>query len=186
MNTPRTLTTHRKRVDSTSRTHARVIGIDPGYERCGFAVLEKGLQQRDILLFSECFRTSASLPFVERLCLIGAELERLVDVYEPTICALEKLYFTSNQKTGMHVAEVRGVLLFIAARACLTITEYGPGEVTAAVAGDGRGDKRQVMAMVRHLIQIDKEIKYDDEFDAIAVALTARASAQTKKPVVYH
>lgn len=153
-----------------------LLGIDPGYERCGFAVLEKPTHGAEKLLYSVCFKTDATLPFTERLVLIVAEARRLIEAYEVNATALEKLYFTSNQKTAMRVAEVRGALLLVACEQGTRVVEYGPGEVKVAVAGDGRADKRQVMSMVRQLIRLEKDITSDDEFDAIAVALTASAS----------
>ena len=50
----------------------RILGIDPGFERLGIAVLEKSQKDRkEKIIFSECFKTSSKLDFSERLCLIG-------------------------------------------------------------------------------------------------------------------
>jgi crossover junction endodeoxyribonuclease RuvC len=152
-----------------------ILGVDPGYDRCGFALISKNPGVRERLLYSHCFTTSAKLPFAERLLLVGAEYERLLALYTPQICALEKVYFTSNQKTAMHVAEVRGVLIYLTVRTKTVLCEYGPNEVKVAIAGDGGASKRQVMDMIPRLIAIPEGIQYDDEYDAIAVALTASA-----------
>jgi crossover junction endodeoxyribonuclease RuvC len=155
-----------------------ILGIDPGYDRCGFALLEKeGSKER--LLYSGCYTTDAKLDFAERLSGVGAEFMRLVGAYAPNLCALEKVYFTSNQKTAMHVAEVRGMLLYLAQTHGMSVRQYNPNEIKVAIAGDGRADKKQVIFMVPRLVQIDKHIKYDDEYDAIAVALTASARMAT-------
>jgi crossover junction endodeoxyribonuclease RuvC len=158
------------------RTPYTILGIDPGYERCGFAVLEKNDAGKETLLYSDCFKTSTTLPFEERLLLLGQELERLIATYKPALCALEKLFFTNNQKTAMHVAEVRGAFLFIAQKAGCCVCEFSPNEIKVAIAGDGSGDKKQMMRMLPHLIRIEKEIRHDDEYDAIGVALTASAT----------
>lgn len=151
-----------------------VLGIDPGYGRCGLALVG-GERGKDVLLYSTTLETDSATPFPERLAAVARTVRDLIHTYAPEVCALERLYFTSNQKTGMHVAEVRGALLLIAVEAGLEIHEYGPGEVKAAVAGDGRADKRAVEHMVRHLIVLPARAHHDDEVDAIAVALTARA-----------
>jgi crossover junction endodeoxyribonuclease RuvC len=153
----------------------RIIAIDPGYERLGIAVLEKLPKQKDALLYSECFRTKASLPHHERLGLIGKELERVIAEYAPQALCLENLFFSNNQKTAITVAEARGVILYQAAIHNLPVYEYGPGQIKVAVTGYGKSDKDQVIAMVPRLIAIDKEIQYDDEYDAIAVGLTCFA-----------
>lgn len=152
----------------------RVLGIDPGYNRCGFAVITRASGKEE-LLFSECFSTPATDTFPTRLAALAAECRSIIERYTPDVCALEKVYFTTNQKTAMHVAEVRGALILTAHESGLPVHEFGPNEVKVAVAGDGAASKRQVMLMVPRLIRVEKTIRYDDEYDAIAVALTAGA-----------
>ncbi len=155
----------------------KIIGIDPGYERLGIAVLEKNKgDKKEKVLFSSCFKTSAKIPFEERLFFLGNEVERLIKMYTPDGLAIETLFFTNNQKTAMKVAEVRGMILYQAKCFGLTIQEFTPLQVKVAVAGHGQGDKRQVTDMVTKLVVIEKEIKHDDEYDAIAIALTGFAS----------
>ena len=91
----------------------RILGIDPGFERLGVAILEKNKDdKKERVLFSECFKTSAKLEFPERLFLIGKEIKKIIKKFQPEILAIETLFFTSNQKTVMHVAEVRGVAIY--------------------------------------------------------------------------
>jgi len=156
----------------------KVLSIDPGYERVGIAVLEKTSAGSggEELIYSECFKTSKELPFTQRLELVGNEVERVIKQYKPEAFAIEKLFFNTNQKTATNVSEVRGALIYIALKNKLKVFEYTPLQIKVAVAGDGHGDKEQVIAMVKNLIKIEKEIKYDDEYDAIAVGLTCSAS----------
>lgn len=158
----------------------RIISIDPGYERIGFAVLEKKQKNKEVLLYSDCFRTSAKLPFSERLKLIGTEIEKLIKKYKPKKMAIESLFFNSNQKTAMKVAEVKGALKYIALKNKLEVFEYTPLQIKIAVTGYGRGNKKQITAMVENLIEIKKDIEYDDEYDAIAVGLTCFACCPNK------
>lgn len=153
----------------------KVLAIDPGYERIGLAVLEKDSAGNEKLLYSDCFKTSRTLDFSNRLLLIGKEIERVIKKYKPNTLAIEKLYFNSNQKTAMMVSETRGVAVFVAGLHNVTIYEYTPQKIKAAITGYGKGEKKQVTAMVRNLIKIDKEIAYDDEYDAIAIGLTCMA-----------
>lgn len=153
----------------------KILSIDPGYERVGIAVIEK-VDGKEILIYSNCFKTSAELSFEERLQLIGDEIERVIKKFKPKAFAIEKLFFNTNQKTATKVSEVRGALIYIALKNKLKVFEYTPLQIKVAVAGDGHGDKKQVIEMLKKLILIDKEIKYDDEYDAIAVGLTCFAS----------
>src|SRR3989339_201631 len=91
----------------------RVIAIDPGYERMGVAILEKK-NGKEILVYSECFKTSSEIPYTERLKLIGQEIEILIKKYKPESMAIETLFFKNNQKTAMRVSEARGVMLYVA------------------------------------------------------------------------
>lgn len=155
-----------------------IIGIDPGYGRCGFAIIERDERGRggETLLHSQCLSTPSSHPFTERLALVAATYRTLIATYRPTLCSMERVYFSTNQKTAMHVAEVRGALMLITQDLGISLCEFGPNEVKVAVAGDGSASKRQVMTMVSRLIHLPAPIMYDDEYDAIALALTASAS----------
>lgn len=155
----------------------RVLAIDPGYGRCGMAVIEKR-GGKDVLLFSDCIETAVGDPFPERLAAVADAAQRLVAQYLPDCMALEKLYVTRNQKTAMHVAEVRGALLHVAAVAGLSVAEYTPGQVKQAAAGWGGADKRAVARMIHALLKIEKPIEHDDEYDAIAVGITHVAHAR--------
>lgn len=168
-----------------------ILGIDPGIERVGIAVVERN-GGKETYLYSECFKTSSKLPHAERLALIGAELLRVVKEWKPNGMAIEKLFFETNTKTAMVVAEARGVMLYCAATNGLKLYEYTPLEIKVAVTGYGKSDKRGVMDMVPRLIKLPErtdstgastelsrtsspQAMIDDEVDAIAVALTCFA-----------
>lgn len=149
----------------------RVLAIDPGYGRCGIAVVEKG-EGKEVLLYSACIETPTTMEFADRLRMVIDAFERAILAHAPRAVAMERLFFTNNQKTAMRVAEVRGAVISSAAAAGLTVHEYGPGEIKSATTGDGRADKKQVAAMVKMLVKIDQSVRLDDEYDAIAIALT--------------
>jgi len=155
----------------------RVLAIDPGYDRLGVAMMEKGPGE-GTLLFSTCVVTNRTDSFVDRLQQIGAEINALCDTYSPSAIALERLYFNTNQKTVMQVAEVRGVMLYLAGLRGCRMLEYTPQEVKVAVTGYGKSDKKHVTLMVKRLLPGVKNDALDDEYDAIAIALTALASAR--------
>ncbi len=114
----------------------RIIAIDPGYERMGVAIIEKN-SNKENLVFSECFKTSAKIPHEERLKLIGQEIEKCIKKYEPQAMAIETLFFTNNQKTAMHVSEARGVMLYVASVTRLSVAEFSPMAIKVAVTGYG-------------------------------------------------
>lgn len=153
-----------------------ILGIDPGFERVGIAILEgKTLKQKERVLYSECFKTEAKYPFSERLFLIGQKIKGVIKEYKPEVLAIETLFLNTNQKTAMKVAEARGVVIYEATTAGLEIFEPSPPQIKMAVTGYGRSGKQAITKMVRLLVNIDKNKTSDDELDAIAIALTALA-----------
>lgn len=155
----------------------KIISIDPGYERLGVAIIEKNKNERENLIFSECFKTSAKLPHSERLTLTGNRIKEVIKKYKPEHLATEKLFFSGNQKTAMLVAEARGVILYAGSSSGLEIFEYTPNEVKIAITGYGKSEKKQVISMVERLISLPQgktlgKQRSDDEFDAIAIGLT--------------
>ncbi|MCX6715558.1 MAG: crossover junction endodeoxyribonuclease RuvC [Candidatus Taylorbacteria bacterium] len=157
----------------------KIIGIDPGYDRLGIAVIEKPSKGKETLLFSECFKTSKEDLIHTRLHSIGQEIARVMDIFKPDQFAIENLFITKNQKTAMRVAEARGIIMYEAQNRKVPIKEYTPMEIKLAVTGDGSSDKLRVIKMVGLLIEIpekiDKHKILDDEYDAIAVALAHSA-----------
>lgn len=152
----------------------RVFGIDPGYDRLGVAVMEKN-DGRETLLHSECLVTDKKATVPDRLLEIGTRLDALMLEYRPDQVAVETLFFNQNRTTAVAVAEARGVVIFLARKHGATVKEFGPQEVKVAVTGYGNSDKRAVMEMLRRLITGLPPKALDDEYDAIAVAVTALA-----------
>lgn len=155
---------------------SRVLSIDPGYERMGVALLEPKGGGNATLLFSDCLRSTAKLPMSERLSKLGGEITVLIAEWKPTMIALERLYMTNNQKTATSVAEVRGMLLYLAGIHNIPIIEFTPQQIKVATTGYGKSDKAQVEMMVKKLVCVDGKPRLDDEYDAIAVGITAIAS----------
>lgn len=159
----------------------RILGIDPGYDRLGIAVIEKPSAPsrvrgpKETLLYSDCFQTSAKDPIYVRLGQIGAEVSRIMDEYQPDALSIENLFITKNQKTAMRVAEARGIILYEAQKRGLSIHEYTPMEIKVAVTGDGGSDKRMIAKMLSLLIKMPARKTIDDECDAIAAALAHAA-----------
>jgi crossover junction endodeoxyribonuclease RuvC len=148
-----------------------ILGIDPGYDRLGVALVKKEKGQEE-LIFSDCFLSSNKDSLGERLLMVGDKLEKVIKDYRPDNVATEKLYFTANQKTAMAVAEARGVISYLSAKYKIPLFEYAPPEIKLTVTGYGNANKKQVAEMIPRLIKVDKDVKYDDEYDAIAIALT--------------
>ncbi len=159
----------------------RVLACDPGYDRLGVAVLEK-VNGREVLIFSGCITSQKSAALPDRLAAIGNAFSALIAEHTPDCVALETLFFSKNAKTAMAVAETRGILLYLARTHHCPVYEYSPQEVKVAVTGYGKSDKESVTSMVKRLVPTLRDGALDDEYDAVAVALTALASIRPLSP----
>lgn len=156
-------------------TPIRIIGIDPGFDRIGVCILDK-YSDKEVLIHSLCIITSRKDPFEKRLADVGKTLESLLVKYSPSELAIETLFFTTNQKTAIAVAEVRGVCLYLAHIHAVHIHEYSPPQIKLAVAGHGKATKKDIENMVPKILkQAMPQGILDDEIDAIAIALTHSA-----------
>lgn len=158
----------------------RIIGVDPGFDRLGIAVIEKA-GSKETLVFSTCVVTSKKQTFVERLAHIASAFTEILTTYTPDELAIEKLFFAKNQTTAINVAEVRGVILYLAHHHGLSIGEYSPPEIKVAVTGYGKATKQDIAMMVPKILKVEMvATKMDDELDAIAIALTHSAHRKMK------
>lgn len=158
----------------------KILGIDPGYDRLGVAVIEKG-STKDALIFSDCIQTSSKDSIYDRFLKIGQSLVSILDEHMPDALAIETLFITANQKTGMRVSEARGIIIYEAARRSIPIFEYSPVQIKAAITGDGTSDKARIIKMISLLVKMPQKKTVDDEYDAIAVALTHSALGKIQR-----
>lgn len=149
----------------------RILGIDPGYGRTGYGVIDmegNRLRPVDFGLIQ-----TASVESIEnRLLQIHTALQEIIASHEPQVLVVEQLFFSKNVTTGISVAQARGVILLAGIQAGLEVFEYTPMQVKQAVVGYGGAEKRQIQEMVRILLSLPKIPKPDDVADALAVAIT--------------
>lgn len=98
---------------------------------------------------------------------ISNDLESLINKYMPKRVVIEKLFFTTNLKTGIDVAQVRGVILYKFASIGVEILEYTPLELKSAICGNGKANKLQLQNAIKIFFSLDQIPKPDDAADAI-------------------
>jgi crossover junction endodeoxyribonuclease RuvC len=150
------------------------LGIDPGYDRCGLAIIKQNYPKAEVL-FSTCVVTDRKQSYSERLKQIGEALEQIITNQPINLIGLERIFTANNRSTAIQIGEVRGLILYLAEKYSLPVKEFSPATIKLTVTGSGRADKKQVMNMVGHLTSLPAQKRLDDEFDAIAIALTALA-----------
>ena len=147
-----------------------VFGIDPGYAIVGWGAISFKANSYKALGFG-AVETKSNTDFNVRLEYIYDEIYSILNRCRPDALAIERLYFQTNQKTAINVAQARGVTLLAAQKLKIPIFEYTPLQVKTAVTGYGKAKKMQVMEMTRRLLQLDEVPKPDDTADALAIAI---------------
>ncbi len=147
-----------------------ILGIDPGYDRVGWAIGQDD-RRRPKLLDLGLIQTDKDETIFARYQQIDYELTRVIKHYHPTEVAIEKLYFAKNVKTAIRVAEARGLMLQIFLQVGLAIFEYDPTKIKQVVTGNGQADKRAIAKMVKIQLGANEKIN-DDALDAAACYLT--------------
>ncbi len=150
-----------------------ILGIDPGLENTGWAVIETRNEKLETRLV-ECgvIKTSIKDSSAKRLGKIYKELEDIVKKYNVKAMAIETLFFAKNVKSASKVSEAIGVIKVCGRINGLEVTEYTPLQVKMALVGYGRAEKEQVEEMVRAELGLTEPIVPSHASDAVAVALT--------------
>lgn len=148
----------------------KILGIDPGYAIIGFGVLKHDKNRYTAMSYGN-IRTESNLDMPKRLLIINNEVQQIISKYAPDSLAIEKLYFTTNQKTALAVAQARGIILLGAAKNNLPVFEYTPLQIKQSVVGYGKATKKQVITMITSILRLEHAPKVDDTADALAVAL---------------
>ncbi len=157
----------------------RILGIDPGFAIVGWGVLDYENSAFRVVDFGS-IQTKAGIDTIERLMAVYDGICAVMDKYKPEHMAIEELFFNTNQKTGIVVAEARGILLLAARQRRIEIGEYTPLQVKQAVVGYGRAEKAQVIRMVTTLLGLKQAPKPDDTADALAIAVCHGHSALSR------
>lgn len=167
-----------------------VLGIDPGLTRCGYGLIERaGSSPKCVsagLLSSE---PSDALPV--RLSTLHHDLDELMKDLKPDVVVVERVFFQTNARTAMSVAQAAGLALVAAQDCGAAIAQYTSNEVKASVTGDGAAQKRQTQEMVKTLLGLAVAPSPPDVADALALALchlsraglTSRLEAAANKSV---
>lgn len=150
----------------------RIIGIDPGLTRCGIGIVTAGPGRRVTFEHVEVLRSDAGAETPERIHRIGASIERLLEGARPDAIALERVFAQDNVASVMGVAQISGVVMYLAEQRSIPLALYTPNEVKAQVTGYGSADKTQVTAMVTRLLRLAEPPRPADAADALALAIT--------------
>lgn len=157
-----------------------ILGIDPGYAIVGYGVIDT--EKNDMVLDYGAITTPKEDSMPVRLEAIDLSLKYLFEKYKPDVVAIEELFYFKNQKTVIHVAQARGVILLACQKYCGNIFEYTPLQIKQALTGNGRAEKAQVQYMVKAILGLNSIPKPDDAADALAVAICHSQTSPVLNP----
>jgi len=150
---------------------AHYLGVDPGLNRTGYALLQRSprgprLQEAGVI------RSTAKKSLAQRVGEIGAGLRDVLQEFHPAAVAIEQVFsFGRNPKTALLMAHARGAILFVAAECNVPVLHYTPTQVKRILTGSGRASKAQIQRAVQTEFGLDELLEPNDVADASAVAL---------------
>ena len=161
----------------------RVLGIDPGLTRCGYAVIDGGAGRSATAVSLGVIRTPKEMPLPQRLAILQLELASLISEFRPASVAVEFVFFQVNVRTAMSVGQASGLALAAAATAGCEVMQYTPNQVKESIAGWGAAPKEAVQRMVQTRLGLSTPPKPPDAADAAALALCHLAVAPMRAKV---
>jgi len=158
----------------------RVLGIDPGSETLGWAIVE-GTGSKYAAVEFGIVRASTRLAFSKRLLTIYEGVADVIRRLQPDVLSLEESFYAKNASVAIKLGQVRGVILVLAEQRGLAIAEYAPRLIKQTVVGYGNAEKQQIALMVQTLLRLEAVPTPHDAADALAAAICHFHLAGTDK-----
>ena len=159
--------THKPVVNEVA--HQVILGVDPSLRGTGYGVIRLGRAEPKTLA-QGTIKCPARLDRSRCLAEISCTLRKVVAKHQPTVCAIEGIFFTQNVKTALTMGEARGAALAVLAEAGMEIFEIAPRKVKQSIVGYGNAQKLAVAKMVQRMLVLE-ELPEPDAADALALAL---------------
>ncbi|WCR58162.1 crossover junction endodeoxyribonuclease RuvC [Wolbachia endosymbiont of Ctenocephalides felis wCfeJ] len=148
----------------------KIIGLDPGISKTGWAVINLSGKSNVEFLGSNTISTDCRLSIGERLRIVFEQLKEVISLYSPSEAAVEKIFVNKNPKSSLTLGYARGVVILALEMTELTVNEYDANYVKKSITGNGHADKDQVVFMVKQIVK-NLNIKCHHAADALAVAI---------------
>jgi crossover junction endodeoxyribonuclease RuvC len=151
--------------------HQRYLGIDPGLNRTGYALLER-TSAGPILLEGGIIQSTTSSTLHERVHEIGTGVREVLDELQPGVVAIEQVFsHRQNLRTALVLAQARGAILMCVVDTGIPVIHYSPTEIKRLLTGNGRAPKTQIQQVIQRELRLDQLPEPHDVADASAVAL---------------
>jgi crossover junction endodeoxyribonuclease RuvC len=152
----------------------RVLGVDPGLQVTGYAVLE-GRPRGPRVLEAGIVRGAegrATTDLAQRVRNLYDGIVEVLEQYRPTAVAVEQLFaHYQHPRTAILMAHARGVIFLAAAQRGLPVQSYNATRIKKTITGNGRASKEQVQRTVQRELGLPQLPEPPDVADALAAAL---------------
>lgn len=155
---------------ASNKSSYKILGVDPGTNILGYAVLEVQGSTLKILNFG-VFHLEKYENHHEKLKEIFLQLQEIIETYLPSVLAIEAPFYGNNVQSMLKLGRAQGVAMAAAMTMGLEIQEYAPKKVKQSVTGNGNASKEQVAAMLESILKIKITSKHLDATDALGVAV---------------
>ena len=155
---------------STATAPTRILGLDPGSYRVGYAVVEDlGLGRAR---YVECGTLTAprGAPIQTRLVGLAADLREVLAELAPDVAAVEDVFQHRNARSALVLGQARGAALLVLGEHGLPLFAYPPARVKKAITGSGRAAKEQVHRVLVQLLGL-RRLPAPDAGDALSIAV---------------
>ncbi len=155
---------------SKSSDSYKILGVDPGTNILGYAVIEVNSKQLKVLNFG-VFHLEKYEDHHEKLKEIFLQLQEIIESYLPNELAIEAPFYGKNVQSMLKLGRAQGVAMAAAMTMGLKIQEYAPKKIKQSITGNGNASKEQVAAMLESILKIKITSKHLDATDALGVAV---------------
>jgi crossover junction endodeoxyribonuclease RuvC len=142
-------------ISPTMKKDEIILGIDPGTQLMGFALLRIQRNQPQVILM-DVLKLTKEKDIYARLNLIHSKVCELIRLYQPSTFAIEAPFFGKNVQSMLKLGRAQGVAIAAAMQANMLVTEYSPKKVKQSITGNGNADKDQVWRMLQTILSIEK------------------------------
>ena len=149
----------------------RCLGLDPGLNRTGYAVLER-TSRGPRLVEGGVLSSDPADPLAARVAEIGAGVRELIREFRPALIAVEQVFAHGrNFSSSLKLAHCRGAILLVAGDEGVPVEALAPTAIKARACGNGRADKAQMQRAVSAELGLPDVLEPNDAADAAAAAL---------------
>lgn len=146
-----------------------ILGIDPWTTTTWFAVIKKENNNYSIIDYW-VLTTTPKIHISQKILELATDIKTIITKYNPNIVSIEKLFFQTNLKTWIDVAQARWAIVYEAMLANTKIMEYTPLQVKKAITWNWKANKLQLQNAIKMIFRLESIPKPDDAADAIWLA----------------